>query len=111
MDYGFDFVEMGMRYADEKFREITRRAKDIEEEYGETARVEFEKGVSQARGIYFEDDTSEISVESLFEATDNIGVPNLRNNSYFGRPGVSSKYVMDGGMPVYADPEKKGKGK
>lgn len=111
MDDSYDFVDMGMRYADEKNKELKRRAKDIEEEFGITARKEFERGVSQAKGIYFEDDATEISVESLFDATDDIGMPDLRNNSYFGKSGSSLKYTMDNGIPIYADPEKKGKGK
>ena len=93
----YDFIETGRRFAQKKVEEYLKMAALINEEYGPEALRDFEMGslIPFQENIYSENDPI-ISIHG----TKDYGIPNLRNNSYFGRKGVSFQYI-DG---EYNDP-------
>lgn len=102
MENNYDFYSYGKRMAGEIEETYKKKAKQIEEEYGPDARLEFECGVSMVLG------------KQAFEAFEALGnnipemrngqyyegridyEPNLRNNSYLGKTGVSHQFDKDG---------------
>ena len=93
----YDFIETGRRFAQKKVDEYQQMAAFIEKEYGPEALRDFEMGsLLPFQDNIFQEQNPHFSIHG----TMNFGVPNLRNNSYFGRTGISFQYI-DG---VYNDP-------
>ena len=107
MQEQYDFFMIGQKHANDTLSEIKRLAQEYEKQYGKEAREEFENGIASEISQYF---------NTLAAPNDNIneemggsikyGVRNARNNSYFGRKGISSQYIYTPTGPIYNDPDK-----
>lgn len=95
----YNFYKMGQRYATEKIESLKRLADNIQKEYGKDARIEFEAGIVSTVPVY--GDVYVENFEKPVNGTNDFGVDNLRNNSYFGGTGISQQFI-DG---IYNDPD------
>lgn len=98
MTKDIDFYTYGQRMAEEMQENNKKRAKQIEEEYGADARLEFECGLSVALGkqaVQNLDEAIPKMRNGLYEGRIDYE-PNLRNNSYLGGTGVSHQFDKEG---------------
>lgn len=90
-----DFYGLGQRKANDVYENALKIAEEIEKVYGSDARLQYECGIV----VSMEKRTSE-NIENIIKQGVICPVKNtaedLRNNSYFGTPGVSNKYNTDG---------------
>ena len=100
----YDFYDLGQRYATETLDVIKRKADEYGKNFGAAAKRSFELGIISLIPQY-------AKVYPLYDEEDlkatggsiNFGVPELRNNSYFGGTGVGVQHDSSG---HYNDPEK-----
>ena len=98
MENDYDFYSYGQRMAGEIEETYKKKAKQIEEEYGPDARLEFECGISMAiekQAVKTLDDYIPRMRNGRYEGRIDYE-PNLRNNSYLGKSGVSHPFDKDG---------------
>jgi len=104
----YDFFAIGQRHARDSFVELRKIAESYEKNYGPQARADFELGIASVFPQY-----SNFSIGSDDEniktdgATTNFGIPNSRNNSYFGGAGTSRQFIEVNGKKEYNNPDKK----
>lgn len=105
-----DFYQLGRRYANEAFDEMTKKAEEIGELFGKDAQMEFEAGVVSTINEYEfvkDDNIDDIDINYISGKTD-IGIPNVRNNSYFGGVGTSKQFITDPyGNKKFNEPKKR----
>lgn len=88
-DNNYDFLSMGTRYAKEATFLIAKTAKEIQYKYGYDARMEFEAGVACVIPQY---KNIQLEFNDVVHGTKDFGIPNTRNNSYFGTFGTGPQY-------------------
>ena len=86
----YDFLSMGTRYAKETIFLISKKAQEIEDNFGYDARMEFEVGVACVIPQYKTSKSDEFN--GVVHGTKDFGIPNTRNNSYFGIKGTGVQY-------------------
>ena len=109
MQKELDFYLLGKQIATEALESVKEKGLEVKELYGDDAKLEFEIGVASAIGEYeFVEDfySEDINLDNISATTD-YGIPNERNNSYFGGTGVGKQYVIRNGVRVFNDPKKK----
>lgn len=92
-----NFYQLGKRYANEEFNEMTKKIQEVGELFGKDAQMEFEAGILSTINDYEfvnDDNIDDIDINGLSGRTD-IGIPNERNNSYFGGVGTSKQFITD----------------
>ena len=92
-----NFYQLGKRYASEEFDEMAKKIQEVGELFGKDAQMEFEAGIISTIDDYEfvkDDDIDDIDIHDLSGRTD-IGMPNERNNSYFGGVGTSRQFITD----------------
>ncbi len=96
----YDFYSYGMRIAGDIYSNGAKLAQEVEEKYGEDARLEFECGFNIGMTKSSFNSIESFTVDSLNSGKVLHGKTsednNFRNNSYFGTKGVSSKYDSEG---------------
>jgi len=104
----YDFYTMGMRYGKEKLVDLKQTAESIGKKYGEDAKMEFELGIAVSIPVYANYKSSELTIDDIEHSNSKFGMPNERNNSYFGGIGTSHQFIEknDGGM-IYNEPSVK----
>lgn len=109
MSNEYDFFDMGVRRANEGLINLKMMAKEIGEKYGLDAKLQFEAGIAMTIPAYSKISQVDVSQKEIVNgATTNMGVPNLRNNSYFGGHGTSHQYKkITDEVSVYNDPQGK----
>ena len=107
----YDFYGIGSKYASESIDILKRKAQEIGKKFGAQAKNEFELGIIATIPEYSRfsavlDEKSEKLDE--FSAHSIQSMPNMRNNSYFGKSGVSKQYkIMPDGSMKYNEPKLK----
>lgn len=105
-----DFFEYGKKFANETKLMIETKAKEIEKEYGNKARMDFENGCAAYFPIFEENEfDEEIDFSKGIGAIreQDYGEHNMRNGSYFGTDRPSQQYVTRNGKVVYNEPKKR----
>lgn len=100
----YDFYTSGI--SDAEFftaSETEKKAMQIEKEYGEQARLEYEMGILMAipttpskNNEYHQEVVDSINKGYRAGGNSLYGAENLRNNSYFGYNGTSEQYNKNG---------------
>lgn len=100
-----DFFEYGKKFAMETIDIIKKKANEIEEKYGEQAKLEFESGYAAYFPVFGEElEIDNFDINNLGGKREgDYGIPNTRNNSYFGRKGISFQCGKNG----YREPNRK----
>lgn len=110
MSKEYDFYGMGMRYANEGLMNLRKVAEEIGQRYGADAQLEFETGIAMTIPAYTHVVHTEATPKEMEAGTVDIGVPNTRNNSYFGTSGTGIQYKSKAdGTQVYNEPKSKSK--
>lgn len=107
MNTEYDFFDMGIRYATEGLVSLKKCAAEIGEKFGENAKLEFESGIASTIPTYSSFQQYDVSKIQMETASTDFGVPNQRNNSYFGTSGISNKFKTDSASEIYNEPPKK----
>ena len=101
----YDFYEMGIRYAKEEKEKIEKVMEELEKEYGEDAKTDFEAGVITVYDQYRAATKKPEVREGVVQGTKDFGIPNTRNNSYTtGAAGSGIQYKTVNGNRVYNEP-------
>ena len=97
----YDFYAMGIRHAREKLNDLNKMAEAIGNTYGEDARMEFEMGIAVSIPVYSSRVSKDLTVEDIEKSSNVYGVPNERNNSYFGGIGTRHQFIERDGKITY----------
>jgi len=97
----YDFYTMGIRHGREKLNDLNKMAEAIEKAYGENARMEFEMGIAVSIPVYSNSVLKNLTIEDIEKSSSVYGMPNERNNSYFGGIGTSHQFIEKDGKIVY----------
>jgi len=104
-EQSYDFYGMGIRYANEGLMNLKKVAEEIGQRYGTNAQLEFETGIAMTIPTYSQIVQSEITPKEMESGKSEIGMPNTRNNSYFGGSGTSTQYINKAdGTQIYNEP-------
>ena len=102
-----NFFLSGQNLAKEKMTDLYVALESVKNIFGEKAAEEFEIGFLSTISEYQftnKDDLEDVDITKL-SGTTKFGMPNLRNNSYFGGVGISKQYIVDdSGREIYNEP-------
>ena len=110
MEEKYDFFLIGQKHANDELLNIRKTAAEYGQKYGKQAKVDFELGIASVIPSYSNDlDNAVENIDNL-SGTNDYGIPNTRNNSYFGGTGTGRQHEfksLDGiRVAEYIDPEK-----
>lgn len=97
----YDFYTMGIRHGREKLVDLEKIAESIGKTYGENAKMEFEMGVAVSIPVYSSRVSKDLTIEDIENSSNVYGMPNERNNSYFGGIGTSHQFIERDGKITY----------
>ena len=106
----FDFFAMGERAARDVYADSRRIAKELEEKYGEQARLEYECGLSltmtKEATIFMEENIKAIVQSATEKPISSVYLreEDRRNNSYFDQQGTSNQYIDTPSGRKYNEP-------
>ena len=103
----YDFFAIGKKHFIDDTETIRKMAMEYQLKFGRKAREEFESGVYSQMSQYA--NAPELRTGSAEEAlgqggSNNYGVPNTRNNSYFGGRGTGVQYQTRNGIEYFNEP-------